>query len=409
MQARDQDILKKRQEIEQESEEVETEKEELPPPLTLEEIEQIKTEESRETVEYTTVSGDGRLTEMGTENVEAPIKEIAGESQENTEVTDEETATELSLTENKDTEASDTEALVDVPAETEELSILAPLKTETDNTVESIPTSEKTFEEIEVEADGEFQSEMNTETESIENEDLSPVNELQEPKKEAEMPEPIQESVETIGKSVQDIMKHSSASNHHTEKLFELTNQAKTFMARGMTADARTAIIEGLSLKKDHRDLNLILAEIYEQEQDYEKAEIIYKDIALVYHEDSEVLRRLANLLIITKKFPIAYEMYKKILSLGGDDENSLYILAHLAQELGDMSDVYQYSRQYLKQWPTNKEILTLLSESEIALGKRKDAIATLIKLKNLSPYNAFEIAQMIEKLSAEEELAGNF
>lgn len=284
-----------------------------------------------------------------------------------------------------------------------------PLETETDDRVASTVTSEKTFEEIEVEADGEFQSEMNTETESAEDEDLSPVNELQEPKKEAEMSDSIQESVETIGKSVQNIMQHSSASNHHTEKLFELTNQAKTFMARGMTADARTAIIEGLSLKKDHRDLNLILAEIYEQEQDYEKAEIIYKDIALVYHEDSEVLRRLANLLIITKKFPIAYEMYKKILSLGGDDENSLYILAHLAQELGDMSDVYQYSRQYLKQWPTNKEILTLLSESEIALGKRKDAIATLIKLKNLSPYNAFEIAQMIEKLSAEEELAGNF
>ena len=53
--------------------------------------------------------------------------------------------------------------------------------------------------------------------------------------------------------------------------------------------------------------------------------------------------------------------------------------------------------------------MLALLSESQIVLGKRKEAIETLTKLKNLSPYDAPEIGQYIEKLRAEEEMAKNF
>ena len=56
-----------------------------------------------------------------------------------------------------------------------------------------------------------------------------------------------------------------------------------------------------------------------------------------------------------------------------------------------------------------DKDMLALLSESQIVLGKRKEAIETLTKLKNLSPYDAPEIGQYIEKLRAEEEMAKNF
>lgn len=67
------------------------------------------------------------------------------------------------------------------------------------------------------------------------------------------------------------------------------------------------------------------------------------------------------------------------------------------------MSDTYHYSRLYLKKWPMDKDMLALLSESQIILGKRKEAIETLTKLKNLSPYEAAEISEYIEKLRAEE------
>lgn len=56
-----------------------------------------------------------------------------------------------------------------------------------------------------------------------------------------------------------------------------------------------------------------------------------------------------------------------------------------------------------------DRDMLALLSESQIVLGKRKEAIETLTKLKNLSPYEAAEISEYIEKLRTEEEMARNF
>lgn len=80
-----------------------------------------------------------------------------------------------------------------------------------------------------------------------------------------------------------------------------------------------------------------------------------------------------------------------------------------MAHELGNTEEVFEYAKKYLKSYPNNKDILALMAEAEIALGKRKEAIQTLIKLKNLSPYDADAISEMIAKLVAEEEMAENF
>lgn len=196
--------------------------------------------------------------------------------------------------------------------------------------------------------------------------------------------------------------------SNHSEKLFALVNNIKTLMARGQTLEARGLIIQGLALEKDHRELNMMLASLYEQDRHFEKAEYIYKDLALQYPNDIELFEKLGNVLIIERRYEIALEMYKKILSISGESEGTLYILTHLSHELWQHDLCYEYSKKYQKQWPNNPEILTILAQTEIALGKRRDAIQTLIKLKNLTPYNQ-EITDMIQKLVLEEELAGNF
>lgn len=199
-----------------------------------------------------------------------------------------------------------------------------------------------------------------------------------------------------------------SSDPHYHEKLYTLVSEVKTLLARGLPQDARALIIEWLSLDKNHRELNLILGSIYESERQPQKAEYIYKDLALIYPEDGEILERLANVLIIEKRYDIAIEIYKKIISITGETEWSLYIMTHLAHELGQHEELYAYARRYQKSWPNNPDILMLLAQAEIALGERQSAIQTLIKLKNLTPYNN-EIMETIAKLTMEEELAGNF
>ncbi len=195
---------------------------------------------------------------------------------------------------------------------------------------------------------------------------------------------------------------------NHSETIFGLINTIRTVMARGQLVEARALIIQWLALDKNHRELNLMLGSLYEWERHFEKAEYVYKDLAIDHSDDVEILEKLGNVLIIEKRYAIAMEIYKKILWLGWETEGTLYILAHLCHELNDADEGYHYMKKYLKSWPNNPEILALMSEVEIELNKRKDAIETLKRLKNLTPYNS-EITATLQKLMMEEELAGNF
>ncbi len=243
-----------------------------------------------------------------------------------------------------------------------------------------------------------------------------PAKEVWEPKEES----PTIESL--ILKSEQDIQVQKDLwreevpkkrslpqiSPENRDKLVNIANTVRTLIARGHIVEARALIIEGLSISKIHRELNIILGELYERDHAFEKAEFIYKDIAYVYEDDVEILMHLAASLAMQRKYRVSYEFYRKILTLNGDTEELLYTLAHLASELGETDETYEYARNYNNQYPKNPEILWLLTQSLIARGWRREAIEILIKLKNLTPYNQ-EIVDLIQKLVVEEEMAGNF
>lgn len=192
------------------------------------------------------------------------------------------------------------------------------------------------------------------------------------------------------------------------EKLIEIVNMVKTLIARGHIDEARAFIVSGLAIDKNHRELNLLMASLFEREHTYEKAEFIFKDLAIAFPDDIEILTHLATSLAMQQKYEVSYELYKKILTLKWEDEETLYTLTHLASELSLPEDVYFYGKSYLKQYPRNPEILWLYSQALITKWERKEAIEILIKLKNLTPYNQ-EIVDLIGKLVTEEELAGNF
>ncbi len=135
-----------------------------------------------------------------------------------------------------------------------------------------------------------------------------------------------------------------------------------------MTSEAQTLIVEGLSLSKNHRELNLLLAQIYEQDGQYASAEYIYKDMAEHHSTDIEILEKLANVLIVEKKYLIASEIYKKIYAFTGNTESTLYMLTHISNTLGDNESTLQYAKQYVLQWPKNPEILTLLASTQANL-----------------------------------------
>jgi tetratricopeptide (TPR) repeat protein len=191
-------------------------------------------------------------------------------------------------------------------------------------------------------------------------------------------------------------------------EISELGKLVRTKIARGDLSEARSKIIEGLAIDKWNKELNSLLASLYERDNEYRKAELIYKDLILVHDTDPEIYMKLGFSLSIQGKFEIAYEIYKKLLDLSDSHIEAAEMLANIAHELGRHDKAIEYSKLFLKSYPRNVDMLTVLSASLIANGQKEEALDTLAKLKNLDPYNP-RVREMKEKLELELELSRKF
>ncbi|MCB9807385.1 hypothetical protein H6768_05970 [Candidatus Peribacteria bacterium] len=111
--------------------------------------------------------------------------------------------------------------------------------------------------------------------------------------------------------------------------------------------EARSEIIKGLMIDRNNEDLNILLAQLYEKEQDYEKAEILFRDIIL--HHDSkkaDAYIYLGNNLIHQGKDLLAFDVFKKGLEKDTRNAQLLETLAELAYDLHEYEEALIYSRR---------------------------------------------------------------
>jgi tetratricopeptide (TPR) repeat protein len=188
----------------------------------------------------------------------------------------------------------------------------------------------------------------------------------------------------------------------------EIAKLVRTKIARWEISDARSKIIEGLAMDKWNKELNCLLASLYERDNDYRKAEFIYKDLILVHETDAEIFMKLGFSLSIQGKFEIAYEIYKKLLDISESHIEAAEMLANIAHELGKHDSAVEHAKMFLRKHPRNADMLTVLSVSLIHLERKVEALEALEKLKLLDPYNP-RIREMKEKLELELELSEKF
>ncbi len=77
--------------------------------------------------------------------------------------------------------------------------------------------------------------------------------------------------------------------------------------------EARSAIIEGLIIDRHNIELNILMAQLYEKEDDFEKAEILFRDL-LLHHDPAkaDIYVYLGNNLVHQGKQNLAYDIFKK-------------------------------------------------------------------------------------------------
>lgn len=170
--------------------------------------------------------------------------------------------------------------------------------------------------------------------------------------------------------------------------LAELIKAIKTRIARGELSEARARIIEGLSIEKFNKELNCLLASLYEKDRDYKKAELIYKDLILMNDTDPELYLKLGFALSIQGKYEIAYEIYKRLLSLDENNIETVDMLANLGHQLGLHRESNEYASLFLKKNPHNTDILYLTAINFINLEERPAALENLKKIRTIDPYN---------------------
>ncbi len=187
-------------------------------------------------------------------------------------------------------------------------------------------------------------------------------------------------------------------SPEQSEQIREISKRAQVNISRGYLESAQSLIIEWLALKKDDKDLNLLLADIYEREKRYQNAEYIYRDLLDENHDDEYILQRLWNVYALRWKNNKALDCYESALKSDRSNTEILDILAHLALELKNHKKALKYSNQYLKEKPRNAEKLWIKWYALEKLWKENEAIKSYREVLQLQPYNT-EIQDRIKNL----------
>jgi tetratricopeptide (TPR) repeat protein len=187
-------------------------------------------------------------------------------------------------------------------------------------------------------------------------------------------------------------------SPQQSEQIREIWKRAQVNISRGYLESAQSLIIEGLALKKDDKDLNLLLADIYEREKRYQNAEYIYRDLLDEYNEDEYILQRLWNVYALRWKNIRALSCYEDALKSDRANTEVLDILAYLALELKDYKKALKYSNQYLKEKPRHAEKLGIKWYAPEKLWKTNEAIKYYREVLQIQPYDT-EIQDRIKNL----------
>lgn len=206
-----------------------------------------------------------------------------------------------------------------------------------------------------------------------------------------------QDYVDTVIETVQI---NNEMKNHHIDtyekaeiwleekqKLRELVRKVKLAISKWDYDIAKNLVIEWMLIDKFNKELNLELASLYVLENNYLKAEYIYKDLLLVHDDDFDVLKKLAYALSMQEKYPLAIEIYKKALSIK-QDIDIVNMLASLTYYSNSFSESIDYLKKYLKEKPKDKDNLYLLASSYKNIWQLEDSANVLRRILEFDPYN---------------------
>lgn len=220
----------------------------------------------------------------------------------------------------------------------------------------------------------------------------------QEARREKKKEKQLTNAQKLVTQKVQE-KKPANTDHKQSEKIRNIIQRADVNISRWYLESARVLVVEWLTMKKDDKDLNITLADIYEREKKYQNAEYIYKDMLEIYEQDEELLSKLWYALAIQWKNEESFHIYEQAFERNANNQEVLDTLSHLWLELKNYKKALKYSSLFLKHRPRDSEKLGIKWYCLEVLGDREEAIATYRKLLEVQPYNS-EVQDRVVQLS---------
>lgn len=203
-----------------------------------------------------------------------------------------------------------------------------------------------------------------------------------------------EQKVETV--KIENEMKNHPIDNYEKDnlwieekhKLWELCRKVKICIWKWDYDIAKSLVIEWMLIDKFNKDLNLELASLYVLENNYLKAEYIYKDLLLVHDWDFDILKKLWYTLSMQEKYDLAIEVYKKSLEKNPNDYDVINMLASLIYYNSNFLEAIEYLKKCLKVKGKDKDNLYLLASSYKNIWKLEERANVLRRILEIDPYN---------------------
>jgi len=182
--------------------------------------------------------------------------------------------------------------------------------------------------------------------------------------------------------------KKNKISDKEKLKIKEIIKKVKIHSSKWYFETARWLIIEWLAIDKYNKSLNLQLAEIYEKENNYKKAEFIYRDLSQNLPNDLEIRKKLAFNLAVWNNLAESLKIYEMINKKNRWDIEVIEMLTDISFNLKKYKKSLKFVNLFLKENSRNVWKLFIKWESLEKLWKKQEAKEIFNKILQLQPYN---------------------
>lgn len=167
-----------------------------------------------------------------------------------------------------------------------------------------------------------------------------------------------------------------------------LFKKAELELKRGNVQDAEKLYIKAIAMNPSLIEAHAKLGAIYLNQEQYAKAELIYRRLVLAVSDDPVYFSNLGLSLFQQEKYQEAKEFYEKAIELDPNRPGRFYSLARINHMLEDLDNAFLNIQKALTLDPDNLDYGLTLANWYVEKGMNADAKMILEKIEKHWPEN---------------------